>query len=188
MLASPQSVRVTLPPSVTAGAPKPVVDAGNALLANGAELTSVSAALLTTFERVQGAYRAKNAKAEAQQAALCAKLADREAALLAAQPALAANLVAASRSVGQPFTVPASLAAKASAGRTTIAPDVRALLLRLKLTPKALAQAQKQLLGPVSGSFVFPDFLASPASAAKSKQGAQRLHAFAAFLRTIANS
>jgi hypothetical protein len=184
--ATVSSVKISLPASLTAYAPKAVTDAGNALLRNGAQLERVSAALLTTFERVQGAYHAKKARFETRQAALAAKFADRAAVLTAAQPALAVKLVAATRSVGAPFTLPASIATAASAKQTTVAPGVQALLTQLGMTSKAFVLAKTQLLGGVKSSFVFPDFLAPPHAAALAKASAVKLHTFATFLRKIA--
>jgi uncharacterized alkaline shock family protein YloU len=149
-------------PSLTASVPPPAATAANALLANAAALQRVSAALLTTFERVQGAYRARNARAESRQAALAATLARRAAGLVAAQPRLAAALAQAARSAGVRFTLAAADANRLATWRTASSPGPQALLSRLHLPAKALAAARAHALGPVGGSVVFPDFVAPP--------------------------
>ncbi len=177
---------VSLPPSLTADAPAPVVSAANALLTNALRLRNVNAALLTTFERVQGAYKARNARAEATQAAAGAALAQTAAELTAAQPALAAALVAAARAVGGSFTMPAPLVAAVSKGRSGISAELTGLFGQFKLTPAELGPVQAQILAPTTGSFVFPDFMATPQAAATAKAAASGLRGFAAFLRGIA--
>ena len=177
---------VSLPPSLTADAPAPVVSAANALLTNAFRLRNVNAALLTTFERVQGAYKARDAKAEATQAAAGAALAETAADLTAAQPALAAALAAAARAVGGSFTMPGPLVAAVSKGRSGIPAELTGLFGQFKLTPAELGPVQAQVLAPTTGSFVFPDFMATPQAAATAKAAAKGLRGFAAFLRDIA--
>ena len=186
LVATPAQGAVALPPSLTADAPAPVVGAANALLRNALQLRNVNAALLTTFERVQGAYKARDAKAEATQAAAGASLAETAAELTAAQPALAAALVAAVPAVGGSFTMPSALVAAVSKGRTGIPAEVSGLFGQFKLTPAELGPLQAQLLAPTTGSFVFPDFLATPQAAAKAEAAATGLRGFAAFLSDIA--
>jgi hypothetical protein len=186
VLAVAKGPHMSLPASVTANAPPAAVQAANALLANAAQLKSANAALLTTFERVQGAFKAGNAAAEAKQAKRGAQLADQAAALMLAQAPLRARLVAATRSFGAPFTMPPDLVAGVSAGRTVLVPEIASAFRQAGLTPKQIALAKKQLLAPAKGSFVFPDFLATPQAAAADRKGAEALRGFAAFLRSIA--
>ena len=76
--------------------------------------------------------------------------------------------------------------AAVSKGRTGIPAEVSGLFGQFKLTPAELGPLQAQLLAPTTGSFVFPDFLATPQAAAKAEAAATGLRGFAAFLSDIA--
>ena len=184
--ATVRHAQLSLPPSLTAGVPAPVVTAANALYANGVNLAHVQMALLTSFERAQGAYRAKNGAAESQQAKLAASLATRAVALVKAQPVLAAALAQAVRVAGVHFTFSASDVKKAASFLTASSPGPQALLAQMHLPAKLVALVRSKATGAPGGPVVVPDFIAPANASALAGAAAARLQAFAADLLRIA--
>jgi hypothetical protein len=183
---SARDVQASLPPSVTAGVPAAVVSAANALYANGVNLAHVQYALLTSFERAQGAYHAGDGKAESQQATQTAKLATQAVALVKAQPALAAGLAQAMRAAGVHGTISAADVKRGAGFLSASSPGPAALLAGMHLPAKLVALVNGRATSTPAGAVVVPDFIAPANASTLASTAAARLQAFAADLNRIA--
>ena len=96
--------------TVGPGIPQPVADALNAVIANLSQTIGVSRAIGRTVDRSQGAANAGNSAWEQVQVAAGSQFLQQEATLVAAGPALSANLQSALQAAGLPTSVSASSA------------------------------------------------------------------------------
>ena len=175
-----------LPASLTRGVRHAVVAAADAVLANAASFRSFAAALLATFERLQGAFGAGNGEAEASQARHGVSLAEKEAALIAAAPKLDKRLATA---VGKSLRVRhisrAALRRLARARHTGFAPAITALMRKLGLTATQIKAVGKHV-GKPRGSLTLPEFADQKRQYKLDAATAAKAKAFASFLREIA--
>ncbi len=175
-----------LPASLTRRAPRAVVSAANAVIANASSFRSDAAALLTTFERLQGAFGDGNGEAEAAQAAHGVALADKEAALIAAAQKLDARLISAvRRKLHARHVSAAALRRLSRTRRSGLAPEVASLLRKMGLTA-AQVRSDAKRVGRPRGSLTVPEFAVQKHLYKVDVAAAAKTRAFAAFLHEIA--
>ncbi len=158
------------------GITKAEAAAANAWLANTARLAGLDRAFITSFERAQGAYRARNAVWDRRQSTLAAKFARAEAKVLDARPAIEAAL---RRALGAADLSRRVVSAKGSSIRPARGlPAATISLLRSFGVRRAEIAAFQKKLAKTSPSSTF----VPPRLAAADRSGVRLLRALAARL------
>jgi hypothetical protein len=157
-------------------------EAANAILANVARVSANDAAFITSFERAQGAYAARDGTWDRRQSRATAKYARAEAKLLDAQPALD---VALKRAVAQanvpPLTAADAKRATASVVRNGLPASFTSPAARLGIT-KAEIRAHEKRVAALPGRAIaglVAAKLATPATARAHRTAAKLLRALA---------
>jgi hypothetical protein len=157
-------------------------EAANAILANVARVSANDAAFITSFERAQGAYAARDGPWDRRQSRAAAKYARAEAKLLDAQPALD---VALKRAVAQanvpPLTAADAKRATASVVRNGLPASFASPAARLGIT-KAEIRAHEKRVAALPGRAIaglVAAKLATPATARAHRTAAKLLRALA---------
>ncbi len=159
--------------------------AANAILVNVAKVSANDAAFITSFERAQGAYAARNGTWDRTQSRAAAKYARAEAKLLDAQPALDAAL---KRAVAQasvpPLTAADAKRATASVAKSGLPASFTSLARRLGLSQAAIAAHAKRVAALPPGAIAGPVAakVATKAMARADRTAAKLLRALAARL------